>query len=181
MRISPRKINVILVILIIMSMALSATAAYFGTQELTKASKRVERQFRKLKDSETNAEKLVSLEKQLAEIYYAPELLENLVTFKDKNIYQERAIETMRDYADIAGLQIARLSFVSSKVSKSKTTMQFEIDFQDPVDYNNLMRFILLTENSLLRMQITDLTISSKGEEGPVSAKGIKINVYIQQ
>ncbi len=129
MRLSPRKLNLVLIAVVLLSMALAVAVAYLGSQELVKKASKVEQQFRLLKDSETNAEKLVSLERQLAEIYYAPELLENLVTFKDKNIYQERAIETMRDYVDIAGLKISRLSFVSSKVSKSKTTMQFDIDF----------------------------------------------------
>ncbi len=181
MILTPKKTNIVLIIITILIAGSTIFFAYFTHNLLGKEAVKINQKHQKLKESESNTEKLALLKKQLAEIEDVPRLLENLITIKKKNLYQERSIEVMRDYAKKSGLTISRISFVSSKVSKSKTTMQFQISLNDKVDYSKILKFITLTESSLLRMQITEMSINQAAESEGVTVKGLKINVYVKE
>lgn len=101
--------------------------------------------------------------------------------------YQNQIVEDINRYASIAGVTILGFDFPlqttaspAAKLQGAKT-MQASVTLQNPVPYENYLRFLKLIEQNLTKMQITEITITpDKKAAGQINNPTIGLQVYVQ-
>ena len=127
-----------------------------------------------------------------------------LVANSQKYEYQDQIINDINEYAAKAGVQIASFTFEDSnaKVTKPSSaaaaaptvtvapagvkSTKVSVAIKNPADYDAILRFVNLLQQSLFRMQISKVGISkadaasSPNLATPVTAETFTIEVYIR-
>lgn len=99
--------------------------------------------------------------------------------------YQNQIVEDVNRYADIAGVTILGFDFpvqpVGAPKAKGAKTLQANVTLQNPVPYNNYLRFLKLIEQNLTKMQITEITITPDTKViGQINNPVIGLQVYVR-
>ncbi len=182
-KIKPKNSFFILIFILILSIAGAGSTIFFAQSEINKEVAEINKIAFQVKSSENNGKRLSAIKKQMEEIKDIPPILEKMTATKDNNKYQEKIIKTIRDYAKKSKMKVNRISFKQNRKSKTGNTVPISISLSSPVHYNNLLKFFKLTENGLLRMQITDFSITKVEKEdskNKVNIGEINVKVYVK-
>ncbi len=155
----------------------------FSQGELGQKGALVKESAIKVKKSENRGRKLEQIKKQLDKIKDVKVDIKKMTSNEEKNIYQEDIINTIKDLAQKSGLALISINFNDVENNGGVKTASLNLSFKSRMNYSNLMNFIALTESSLLRMQITNLSITNiDGEQnkGVVNVSNIQLKVYLK-
>lgn len=168
----------ILVLLILSNIG----SIFLANKILSTKSKKINQLSQDAFASQKSIQKISSIKNQLDSIPEIPKLLDNIAAIKNKNKYQEEIIDTMKSYSNMSNLSIDQINFNSAKIEKNNTVVSVNLSLRSPLSYNDLINFIKLTENSLLRMQITEIEIKKSQTEAKepnlVNVGKLNINVF---
>ena len=99
--------------------------------------------------------------------------------------YQDQIVKDITSYASASGLTVLGFDFstTTSKTSSIKgiKSMVANISLQNPVPYNNYLRFLKLVERNLTKMQVTQMDISNDLKTaGTISSPVLTLEVYVR-
>lgn len=182
---NPSVVKIIIIVSIALTVGANVGVFLLGQSLITENAKGISEVATELKKTQQEIEEIESIRSQMKELKDIPELInQSLVNTKD-NRHQEKTIAIIKQYAEMAGLSISLIDFPVTK-NADKNNPIVTINFQTPVQYTNLLKFIKLTEVGNPRMQILDLSISrafggadkQKGTPDNVSISAIQIQLF---
>jgi hypothetical protein len=109
--------------------------------------------------------------------------------------YQDQILTDLKDYASKAGIAITNIDFSSTKTTPTTPTTpapvaqaapngvkstSVTVTLNNPVKYENLLRFIESIEQNLTKMQISKVSISKGTTSNDVTSDALAIEVYIK-
>jgi hypothetical protein len=119
----------------------------------------------------------------------------NIVAESQSYQYQDQIIQDLNNYAAASGLTLTNFNFEtqadSSDNSEDQESTQgvappsginstlVSVTIQNPVNYDNLLRFFYAIEQNLSKMQITNISLTS-AEGSDVASEALIIEVYIR-
>ena len=124
----------------------------------------------------------VYLESHTTDIEKAASVVADTKTYQ----YQNQILEDVNRFADIAGVTVLGFDFPTQKsaavpAAGAVKTIQASVTLQNPVPYENYLRFLKLIEQNLTKMQITDISITPDTKVlGRINNPTIGLQVYIR-
>jgi hypothetical protein len=111
--------------------------------------------------------------------------------------YQNQIIGDLNDYANKAGIAITSIDFVADTPAATTTppagtrtpttiapagvkSTSVSITLQNPVPYDNMLRFIHSIEQNLTKMQISKIGLAKGSSGNAVTSEILTIQVYIK-
>lgn len=99
--------------------------------------------------------------------------------------YQDQVVKDVGSYAAASNLTVLGFDFSTATSTKSSikgiNTVVATISLQNPVSYNNYLRFLKLIERNLTKMQVTQMDISNDLKTpGTITSPVLTIEVYVQ-
>jgi hypothetical protein len=155
----------------------------------------------KAQTSQSSIQDLASTKKFLETNADAVNRANQLVAESKSYVYQDQVISDINKYASEAGLVITNITFTaatttatggaaSTPAAGSATaapsgvkSITANVTVQNPTDYLAMLNFIHLIEQSLFRMQISQVGISASGDDkhpNQVSSDVLTIEVYVR-
>lgn len=121
------------------------------------------------------------LESNTTDIEKAASVVADTKTYQ----YQNQILEDVNRFADIAGVTVLGFDFPTQKTiapaAGAVKTIQASVTLQNPVPYENYLRFLKLIEQNLTKMQITDISITPDTKiQGQINNPTIGLQVYIR-
>ena len=204
--ITSTSLRVILSILLVLLVAAGVGVFLLGYKQVKNYSAESQTVAAKAQASQSSLEHLVTTKKFLAENKSAVERANQLVSESKSYVYQDQIIADINKYASEAGLAVTNISFADTKTAKvgsssstsSPTTattaktstasapagvksMTATVSLKNPVNYDAMLNFIHLVEQSLFRMQISQISLSqSQGDQGGLTSDILTIEVYVR-
>lgn len=125
----------------------------------------------------------VYLENHKADVEKAAAVVAETKTYQ----YQNQIVEDVNRYASIAGVTVLGFDFPLQKTTAAAAkaggvkTIQASFTLQNPVPYENYLRFLKLIEQNLTKMQITDISITPDTKVfGQINNPVIGLQVYVR-
>lgn len=189
-----------LTISLFMIAALTCVAFYFITGLLDKAAEDVSHSGTEAASSQSNLSTLQKIQQELKKKQDVVQRAQSIVAESQSYQYQDQIITDLNGIAAGAGITITNIDFGGEAASgqtaapstgQSGTTTpntstptgvkstSVSVTIQNPVGYENLLRFINAIEQNLTKMQIARIGIS-KSDGGGVTSEGFTIEVYIR-
>jgi hypothetical protein len=155
----------------------------------------------KAQTSQSSIQDLATTKKFLETNADAVNRANQLVAESKSYVYQDQVISDINKYASEAGLVITNITFTaatttatggaaSTPAAGSATaapsgvkSITANVTVQNPTDYLAMLNFIHLIEQSLFRMQISQVGISASGDDkhpNQVSSDVLTIEVYVR-
>lgn len=102
--------------------------------------------------------------------------------------YQNQIVQDVNQFANLAGVTVLGFDFptqttnvTAAPAAKGVKTLQATVTLQNPVPYENYLRFLKLIEQNLTKMQITDVTITPDDKVvGRINNPIIGLQVYVR-
>jgi len=145
--------------------------------------------------SRTTITTLEQLQEKLAENREVIERANNIVAESQSYQYQDQIIQDLNNYAAAAGLTLINFNFSAQDsaggAQADQETAQnvtppsginstlVSVTIQNPVNYDNLLRFFYAIEQNLTKMQITNISLTSD-DGNDVTSEALTIEVYIR-
>lgn len=146
--------------------------------------------------SQTNIQTLKTLQKELADKQDVVKRAGNIVADSQSYQYQNQIINDLNGYAAKSGISITNIDFAadttagtapapSAKSPAAATPSGLKattvsITLQNPVSYNNMLRFIHSIEQNLTKMQISKVGLAKGSSGTDVTSEALTIQVYIR-
>lgn len=160
--------------------------------------------------SQSSVQDLIATKQFLAQNSEAVDRANQLVAESKSYVYQDQIISDLNKYASEAGLSITNITFTdatTTAVSSPSSTpppaatgtaagapttaaapagvksMTASVTIKNPTSYLSMLNFIHLVEQSLFRMQISQIGISASNDSsspGQVSSDVLTIEVYVR-
>lgn len=113
----------------------------------------------------------------------------NIVADSQSYQYQDEIIEDLNGYAAAAGVTVTNFNFnIEDEASPDSTSTSaptglkstiVSVSLQNPVNYDNLLRFLYSIEQNLTKMQIANISLT-KDIGNDVNSEDLTIEVYIR-
>lgn len=144
--------------------------------------------------SRTTITTLQQLQETLDENREIIERASNIVAESQSYQYQDQIIQDLNNYAAAAGLTLTNFNFAAqddtTTTQEGETTQNIpppsginstivSVTIQNPINYDNLLRFFYAIEQNLTKMQITNIALTA-GDGNDVSSDALTIEVYIR-
>jgi len=98
--------------------------------------------------------------------------------------YQNQIVEDVNQFASIAGVTVLGFDFPAqptTAATKGTKTIQAIVTLQNPVPYENYLRFLKLIEQNLTKMQITEISITPDTKViGRINNPTVGLQVYVR-
>lgn len=98
--------------------------------------------------------------------------------------YQNQIVADVNEFASIAGVTVLGFDFpvqTTAPTIKGVKTIQATVTLQNPVPYDNYLRFLKLIEQNLTKMQITDISITPDEKVfGRINNPTVGLQVYVR-
>lgn len=97
--------------------------------------------------------------------------------------YQNQIVEDVNRFASIAGVTVLGYDFPvqAAAATKGVKTLQASVTLQNPVPYENYLRFLKLIEQNLTKMQITEISITPDEKViGRINNPTVGLQVYVR-
>jgi hypothetical protein len=99
--------------------------------------------------------------------------------------YQNQIVADVNQFASIAGVTVLGFDFpvqtTAKPAAKGVKTIQATVTLQNPVPYENYLRFLKLIEQNLTKMQITDISITPDEKViGRINNPTVGLQVYVR-
>lgn len=146
-------------------------------------------------NSQSDVQTLQHIQSELEHNKAVVERASSIVAESQSYQYQDQIIKDITDYAGRSGIGITNIDFADTKVTAPSAAPQqpqsttpaptgvkstsVSITIKNPVDYNNLLRFIHSIEQNLTKMQISRIGLS-KETTGNISSDALTIEVYVR-
>lgn len=183
-KLKPSLTQKILITSLVLLVGINISAYVFGSNIIGGLSKETSELAKKVKVSDDEIAKMESIKQQKANIEDITKIIDHLTANKKDNYHQDIIISTLNSLANASGLTINQVSFTQPKTTNFDS-VKAVISLAMPISYDNLMTFVQLIENSLLRMQILNIDIQSSRSEknevhNAVTVNGIGIKIYVK-
>lgn len=183
-KLKPSLTQKILITSLVLLVGINISAYVFGSKIISNLSEETSELAKKVKVSDDEIAKMESIKQQKAKIEDIAKTIDHLTANKKDNHHQDVIISTLNALASASGLTINQVSFTQPKTANFDN-VKATISLAMPVNYDNLMTFMQLIENSLLRMQILNINVQSSRSEkneihNAVTANGIGIKIYVK-
>jgi hypothetical protein len=191
---TPTKLRIILITLIVLSIALCAVGFWFFRSQLVTYAEEVQAANSVASASSDDIVKLQNLQKQLADDAVAVTRAKNIVADSQYYEYQNQIISDITTYAKKSNVSITGFTFTDSSTPASapaatsptaaltpaglKSTTA-SITIKNPVAYANILKFIHSIELNLTKMQLSGVSMTgSTTTPNEVTVSPITIEVY---
>lgn len=197
------------VLLVSLALAISGMAAgfYFAYLSLQKASDEVASIQATANSEDATVQNMMQTKQDLAKYADTVERAKNIVAESQSYRYQDQVVRDISEYANRAGVPLASIGFqvesgdssatatppaaagstaegtgspaaASGGASMKNTTVS--VTLAQNISYANFLHFIHLIEESLTRMQITQISIARGDSPDTITAQTLNIEVYIK-
>jgi hypothetical protein len=200
---TPVKLRIVLALSLVILSVLGIGAFTFGYSQLKQFVVAAQDVATKAQASQSSVRDLVATKKFLETNADAVNRANQLAAESKSYVYQDQVISDINQYASEAGLVITNIAFTAPTTaavgSTSGTTsapatgsaaapagvksITANVTVQNPTDYLAMLNFIHLIEQSLFRMQISQVGISTSGDDknpNQVSSDILTIEVYVR-
>lgn len=140
--------------------------------------------------SENNLSTLEKIKTELATEQDVVTRAGSIVADSQSYQYQDQIVTDLNNFANKAGIDITNIDFSASKVAApaAKATVtpsgvksiSVVVTLKNPVNYNNLLRFIESTEQNLTKMQISRIGLSKGATGSDITSDVLTIEVYVK-
>lgn len=142
----------------------------------------------KAQASQSTVRDLTTTKKLLEQNSEAVERANLLVSESTKYMYQDRIVQDITKYATDAGLQVTDISFtapttaaVGAAAPNGVKSMTATVALKNPANYLSVLNFIHYIEQSLFRMQISQVGMSSTPDNpNSITSDLLTIEVYVR-
>ena len=187
-------LRLIMIVSLFLIAGLAVVMFYFANQELSKVATEVSHVTADAEASQDNLQNLQAVEQKLANEKEAIERVNSIVAESQSYQYQDQILSDLHSYANQSGVTITNINFsgsgdstasssgtppVSSAPAGLKTT-SVSVTIDNPVGYNNLLRFMRSIEQNLTKMQISTVSLSKAESGSQVTSDALTIEVYIR-
>jgi len=199
---TPVKLRIILALSLIVLSALGVGVFTFGYGQLKQFATSAQDVAAKAQASQSSVRDLVATKKFLEANADAVNRANQLAAESKSYVYQDQVISDINKYASEAGLVITNIAFTpattaavsptpgtaapttgSASAPSGVKSMTANVTIQNPTNYLAMLNFIHLIEQSLFRMQISQVGISATGDASnpnQVSSDILTIEVYVR-
>ncbi|HSW92467.1 MAG TPA: hypothetical protein VLH14_01145 [Patescibacteria group bacterium] len=200
---TPIKLRIILALSLVVLSVLSVGVFAFGYGQLKQFATSAQDVATKAQASQSSVRDLVATKKFLEANADAVNRANQLAAESKSYVYQDQVISDINKYASEAGLVITNIAFTSPTTAAVGGTssgtaapatgstaapagvksMTANVTIQNPTNYLAMLNFIHLIEQSLFRMQISQVGISTSGDNNnpdQVSSDILTIEVYVR-
>jgi TolA-binding protein len=185
------KLRFILSFTLVLIILTTSGVLYFVNTQLRTFATEVSHTTADAAASQTTIATLQQLQQQLSENKEVVERASNIVAESQSYQYQDDIIQDLNDYASRAGITITNFNFDAAASSSEGAdspgiappaginSTLVSITIQNPVVYDNLLRFIKSIEQNLTKMQVATIGLT-KDTGSNITTDGLTIEVYIR-
>lgn len=143
--------------------------------------------------SRDNVQNLQKIQTQLQQDADIVQKTSSIVAESQSYQYQDQIITDINNYAAKADIGITDINFATTVApapgtnSPSATPLPngvksspIAITLKNPVNYNNLLRFIKSIEQNLTKMQVSRINLSKDSTGGGVTSEALTLQVYVR-
>ncbi len=144
--------------------------------------------------SRDNLQNLQKIEKQLKESQDIVQKTNNIVAESQSYQYQDQIITDINGYATRAGISITDINFSAQSTTTTPTanatpaaptpsgvkSTSVAITLKNPVNYDNLLRFLKSIEQNLTKMQVSRINLSKDTSSSGVTSDILTLQVYVR-
>lgn len=194
---TPSVFRIILIISFIGMLALGVVLFIFGYQKVSEYAAESREIATQAKASSEELQSLSTLKTQLDKYSTNVARAKQIVSTSKGYYYQDQIVNDLNSYASRAGVMISSIDFSanyasntsSSSSSSSSSTentkkapsgfksVTANISLNNPVSYESIYNLLSMLENSLFRMQISNLTLA-RDQNGGVTVDTLTVEVY---
>jgi hypothetical protein len=193
------RFNATLLLSLFLVSALAAVSFYFISRSLNDYAVEVSHSVVDASASQDNLQTLDKIKTQLTTDSDIVERANSIVADSKSYQYQDQILNDLNDYAKKAGVEITAINFsttnqqAAASAPASGTANAVEpllpnglkstsasVSLQNPVNYNNLLRFIKSIEQNLTKMQISKIALSKGSSGTDVTTDILTIEVYVR-
>lgn len=177
----------------------------FGYDKLSSFAEDAQDTSSKAAASNSSLQDLVTTKKTLEENSSSIDRAAKLVAESKLYLYQDQIISDINQYASEAGLAVSGITFTSATTAPATAapatsggsatipatpsagapggikSVTATVTLRNPTQYKNILTFLNLIEQSLFRMQVSQITLSKSTQEGgsnAVTSDALTIEVY---
>lgn len=201
---TPVKLRLILSIALVLLAAVGTGLFMFGYGKLGEFAQQAQQTATDAAASNSSLQDLIATKKTLESNSDAIDRAEKLVAESKLYSYQDQIITDINQFAGEAGLSIANITFTEAATATpgaavapaptegAPTTaaapagvksMTATVALKNPTDYNRILSFLNLIEQSLFRMQVSQVSLSKATTDAgsnQVTSDTLTIEVYIR-
>ena len=199
---TPVKLRLILGFSLIILSVIGVGVFTFGYSQLKDFVVTAQDVATKAQTSQSSVQDLVTTKKFLEANADAVNRANQLVAESKSYVYQDQVISDINKYASDAGLIITNITFAAATTTATSNSapttpatgsataapsgvksITANVTVQNPTDYLAMLNFIHLIEQSLFRMQISQVGISGSNDDkhpNQVSSDVLTIEVYVR-
>lgn len=143
--------------------------------------------------SQSNLQTLQKIQQELAEEKDVVERASSIVAESKSYQYQDQIIRDLNDYAAKSGISITNLDFSSTATAPTPSkpaasaavingvkSVSVNVSLKNPINYDNLLRFIQSIEQNLTKMQISKISLSKDATSNEVASEAFTLEVYVR-
>lgn len=207
-KMTPVKLRVILSGILIVIGVIGVSAFIFGYNQINTRAQAAKQVAADADASRSSLQNLSTTKNFLEQNSATVAKAQQLVSQSELYVYQDQIIKDLNMYASRAGIQIVSISFSDTKPTTGAggatsatpsavpkvtlpagvTSTSASLILKNPVQYEAILKFIYLIEQSLFRMQISNIGLSqataTEGETiapGQLASDSMTIEVYIRK
>jgi hypothetical protein len=192
---TPTSLRLILSISLFVVTGIGGIAFSFINESLTNVAVDVSHKVIDASASQNNLQTLQSVQRQLEDKKDVVERTRSIVADSQSYQYQNQIITDLSDYAKRSSIEITNLDFSSATQSSAtpKTpsaltvpipngvkSTSVSVTLKNPVNYDNLLRFIYAIEQNLTKMQVSKVGLSKDSTGNGITSDLLTIEVYVR-
>ena len=141
-----------------------------------------------------NVQNLQRVQKKLAEDADIVQKTNSIVAESQSYQYQDQIITDINNYASRAGIGVTDINFAASTQTSTPGATQtpatslpsglksspVSITLKNPINYDNLLKFIKSIEQNLTKMQVARVNLSKDTSGGGVTSDALTLQVYVR-
>ena len=196
---TPTRLRLILISVLVLLFAAGGVIFMYGYQNITAFSATAQVVAAQAQASNSSLQTLITTKRELEKDASAVSRASQLVSESKSYVYQDQIISDINKYANEAGVGITNITFTDTKTTavtspttsanaasaptgiKSETA---SVTLANPVDYYKMLNFIHFIEQSLFKMQISQIGLSRSGSNdggsNTITSDVLTIEVYIR-
>lgn len=176
---------------------LTSVALYFIYDQLKDAAVATSHVVADASASQDNVQTLQKLEEKLRKDKAVVERANSIVADSQSYQYQNQIIGDLNTFASKAGIGITNIDFGEASTSSGSspsaqaqpatpappglTATTVSVTLNNPVPYDNMLRFIHAIEQNLTKMQISKVALAKGSEGNTVTSEVLTIQVYLKK
>lgn len=177
-KLNATKLRIIMFIAMVIMLTVSIISFFFIQQKLYNFANVISVNKQEINSSNITPQKVSKLKTEMSNIQN--EILKSSSIAIPIENYQTQAINDLKKYANETGIIInddysfnrpTSLGISTQLIAGNSQTQPVNITIANPVDYSSFIKFIMLVETNLPKMQLTGINISR------VDGSGTQINV----